>query len=173
MQRLDLVAGDDHLDVGDIRNELRLGRARLRRRLEVAAHARPQRLRLSDVEHSAAVVAEQVDARALRKGLQCFLDFCRPFGHHLKRIAGYCAAPMRAALVLALALLALVACGPIGNGGDGSHKMFVGALDDLVKQPTPAETRQRVQQATAAGFDALGVTTPGHLARSTRIPASC
>ncbi len=84
MQRLDLVAGDDHLDVGDVRNELRLGRARLRRRLEVAAHAGPQRLRLPDVEHSAAVVAEQVDARALRKGLERFLDFCRPFGHVFK-----------------------------------------------------------------------------------------
>ena len=38
--------------------------------------------------------------------------------------------------------------------------MFVGALEDLVKQPTPAEARERVNHATAAGFDALGVTTP-------------
>jgi len=67
---------------------------------------------------------------------------------------------MRAALVIALALLSLVACGPLGESGDGSHKLFVGALEDLVKQPTPAEARNRVQQATAAGFDALGVTTP-------------
>ena len=68
---------------------------------------------------------------------------------------------MRAALAFALALLALVACGPIGEeSGDGEHKMFVGALEDLVKQPTPAETRKRVQDATSAGFDALGVTTP-------------
>ena len=32
--------------------------------LEVLAHARPQRLRLADVEHVAALVAEEVDARA-------------------------------------------------------------------------------------------------------------
>jgi hypothetical protein len=67
---------------------------------------------------------------------------------------------MRAALVIALALLSLVACGPIGGSGDGGHKIFVGALEDLVKQPGPAETRKRVKQASDAGFDALGVTTP-------------
>jgi hypothetical protein len=67
---------------------------------------------------------------------------------------------MRVAAVISLALVALVACGsPIG-GSDGSHKIFVGALEDLVKQPDPAETRVRVKQARAAGFDALGLTTP-------------
>ena len=66
---------------------------------------------------------------------------------------------MRVAAVIALALVALVACGPIG-GSDGSHEIFVGALEDLVKQPDPAETRMRVKQASAAGFDALGLTTP-------------
>ncbi|MDQ5833081.1 MAG: hypothetical protein M3550_08495 [Actinomycetota bacterium] len=67
---------------------------------------------------------------------------------------------MRFAMVIALGLLGLVACGPIGESGDGSHKIFVGALEDLVKQPTPAEARKRVEHATAAGFDALGITTP-------------
>jgi hypothetical protein len=67
---------------------------------------------------------------------------------------------MRAGLVIALALLALVACGPIGEGGDEGHKIFVGALEDLVKQPTPVEARKRVEQATAAGFHAINVTTP-------------
>ena len=38
--------------------------------------------------------------------------------------------------------------------------MFVGALEDLVKQPTPEESRKRVKHATTAGFDALNVTTP-------------
>jgi hypothetical protein len=38
--------------------------------------------------------------------------------------------------------------------------MFVGALEDVVKQPDPAEARKRVQQADAAGLDALGLTTP-------------
>jgi hypothetical protein len=67
---------------------------------------------------------------------------------------------MRAALVIALALLAVVACGPIGGSGDEGHKIFVGALEDLVKQPDLAGTRKRLQHAKEAGFDAIGVTTP-------------
>ena len=63
-------------------------------------------------------------------------------------------------MVIAVGLLGLVACGPIGESGDENHKIFVGALEDLVKQPTPAEARKGVEHATAAGFDALGVTTP-------------
>jgi hypothetical protein len=38
--------------------------------------------------------------------------------------------------------------------------MFVGALEDVVKHPDPAETRKRVKDASDAGFDALGLTTP-------------
>ena len=67
---------------------------------------------------------------------------------------------MRLAMVIALGLLGLVACAPMGESGDEKHGIFVGALEDLVKQPTPAEARKRVEHATAAGFDALGVTTP-------------
>jgi hypothetical protein len=68
---------------------------------------------------------------------------------------------MRFAMLIALGLLALVACGPVGDSeDDGSRTIFVGALEDLVKQPTPAEARKRVEHATTAGFDAIGVTTP-------------
>jgi hypothetical protein len=63
------------------------------------------------------------------------------------------------ALAAAAALLVLAACGPLGSGEDG-HKIFVGALEDVVKQPDLATTGQRVQLATDAGFDALGITTP-------------
>jgi hypothetical protein len=63
------------------------------------------------------------------------------------------------ALAAAAALLVLAACGPLGSGDDG-HKIFVGALEDVVKQPDLATTEQRVQLATDAGFDALGITTP-------------
>jgi hypothetical protein len=63
------------------------------------------------------------------------------------------------ALAAAAALVLLAACGPLGSGDDG-HKIFVGALEDVVKQPDLATTEQRVQLATDAGFDALGVTTP-------------
>jgi hypothetical protein len=63
-------------------------------------------------------------------------------------------------LGLALTLvLALVACGPLGAEESG-HKIFVGALEDLVKQPDPAEARERVLDAKRAGLDALGLTTP-------------
>jgi hypothetical protein len=62
-------------------------------------------------------------------------------------------------LALAAALLVLLAgCGPLGSG-DG-HEIFVGALEDVVKQPDLATTEQRVQLAKDAGFDALGITTP-------------
>ncbi len=64
-------------------------------------------------------------------------------------------------LLIALALLAPVACGPIGVGDSGGgDAIFVGALEDVVKQPEPTETRKRVKQATQAGLDALGLTTP-------------
>ena len=49
MERFGLVAGDDHLDVGDAVRELPDRRAAVSA-LEVAAHARAQRLRLPDVE---------------------------------------------------------------------------------------------------------------------------
>jgi hypothetical protein len=63
-------------------------------------------------------------------------------------------------LAFAAALLVLLAgCGPLGSGNDG-HEIFVGALEDVVKQPDLATTEQEVQLATDAGFDALGITTP-------------
>jgi hypothetical protein len=62
-------------------------------------------------------------------------------------------------LALAAALLVLLAaCNPFGS--DDGHEIFVGALEDVVKQPDLATTEQRVQLATDAGFDALGITTP-------------
>jgi hypothetical protein len=67
---------------------------------------------------------------------------------------------MRVALVIAVALLTPVACGPLGEGESGGGAIFVGALEDVVKQPDAAETRKRVKQASAAGLDALGLTTP-------------
>jgi hypothetical protein len=62
-------------------------------------------------------------------------------------------------LVLAVILFTLVACGPVG-GDETGQKLFVGALEDVVKQPDLATTRDRVRQAKEAGFDALGLTTP-------------
>jgi hypothetical protein len=60
--------------------------------------------------------------------------------------------------VLAVLLLALVACSPLGD--ETGHKVFVGALEDVVKQPDLALTRDRIRQAKQVGFDALGLTTP-------------
>ena len=69
MERLGLVAGDDDLDVRDHRGELGRSRPAVRA-LEVAAHARAQRLRLPDVEHVAVFVPEEVDPRGARERLQ-------------------------------------------------------------------------------------------------------
>src|SRR5438876_5911292 len=41
----------------------------------------------------------------------------------------------------------------------GGHGIFVGALEDAVKESNPAAADGRVAQARRAGFDALGVTT--------------
>ena len=66
---------------------------------------------------------------------------------------------MRLGLALTVtAALALVACAPLGD--DTGHDIFVGALEDVVKHPDPAESQRRVRQASAIGFDALGITTP-------------
>lgn len=63
-------------------------------------------------------------------------------------------------LALAIVLLTLLAgCGPLEPGDDG-HRIFVGALEDVVKQPDPLQADQRVQLAVDAGFNALGITTP-------------
>jgi hypothetical protein len=63
-------------------------------------------------------------------------------------------------LALVAALLTLLAgCGPLGSGDDG-HRIFVGALEDVVKQPDPADAEERVKLAQEARFDALGITTP-------------
>ena len=81
MQRLDLAAGDDHLDVGDPVRELSDCMPDVRRRLEVAAHTRPQRLGLADVEDLAARVAEDVDAGLRRQPFQLVF---KPFLHRLQ-----------------------------------------------------------------------------------------
>ena len=73
MERLDLVLRDDHLDVLDPLGKLANGGARVDSGgLEVRANARPQRLRLADVEDVALAVAEEVDARLRGNRLQLF-----------------------------------------------------------------------------------------------------
>ena len=69
---------------------------------------------------------------------------------------------MRLALALVLAFALLTAgCGSIGDSSDeGDDSMFIGALEDVVKDPNPAEADRRVALTGRAGFDALNVTTP-------------
>ena len=75
VERLHLAAGDDHLEVGDPRHEPRNRRSVVAAPLlEVRAHARPERLRLADVEDVAALVPEEVDARLRGNRLQFPLD---------------------------------------------------------------------------------------------------
>ena len=77
MERLDLGVGHDHLEVGDPLGQAADPGAGLK----IAAHARPKRLRLADVEHLAAVVVEQVDARFRRQRLQLVLELWDLSGH--------------------------------------------------------------------------------------------
>ena len=84
VQRLDLGARDDHLDVVHALRQLRDRRPVAAARLEVRAHARAQRLRLADVEDLALLVAEEVDARLRREALQLLGD---ALGRHEARLA--------------------------------------------------------------------------------------
>ncbi len=82
-QGLRLVAGDDDLDVCD--SALELGDCHTAvAALEVAAHARPERLRLAHVERFALLVAKDVDARLAREpGKRSF----KVFTHSLASVA--------------------------------------------------------------------------------------
>ena len=71
VERLGLVPRDDDLEVRDPRRELRDGGPSVAA-LEVAAHARAQRLRLSDVQHVAPSVAEEIDAGLARQRPKLF-----------------------------------------------------------------------------------------------------
>src|SRR5206468_5399971 len=74
MQRLDLGVGDDHLDVGDAVRQLRDRRARVGARLEVAANAWAELLRLADVQDLPALVSEEVDTRLRGKRLELVFE---------------------------------------------------------------------------------------------------
>ena len=75
VERLDLGAGDDHLEVVDSGDESRDRLAGVAASgLEVRAHAWAQRLRLADVEHAALGVAKEVDARLRGQAFQLVAD---------------------------------------------------------------------------------------------------
>ena len=64
--------------------------------------------------------------------------------------------------LLAAALAAAVAVGAWAlflRSTDDGHPIWVGALEDAVKQPDPATAEARVALASKAGFNALGLTT--------------
>jgi hypothetical protein len=65
-------------------------------------------------------------------------------------------------LLLAAGLAAIVALGGwffFLRSSDDGHGIWVGALEDSVKQVDPATADEQVQLASRAGFDALNVTT--------------
>src|SRR5204862_7489007 len=74
VQSLHLVLGDDHLDVLDALGKLPDSGSGVEALLEVRAHARPERLGLSDVQHVALLVAEEIDARLRRQRPQPVLE---------------------------------------------------------------------------------------------------
>ena len=78
MERLDLVAGHDRLDLGHAPDEPSDPWTSVAATLEIAAHARAQRFRLAHVEDLAVFAVEEVDARGSRKRPQLLVE--RP-GH--------------------------------------------------------------------------------------------
>ena len=73
-QRLDLVGGGDELEVGRPPDELRYARRLRVSGREVRAQAITQPQGLADVDDLRLAVAEHVDARAVRNGLQPSFD---------------------------------------------------------------------------------------------------
>jgi hypothetical protein len=73
-ERLELVVGDDELEIGDVPDEgvgLGIGGPR---DLEVRPHAPPQRRRLADIDHLRLGVLVQVHARPLRQAGQLLVE---------------------------------------------------------------------------------------------------
>jgi hypothetical protein len=74
VQRLDLAAGDDHLDVGDALRKLRNCVPDVGRGLEVTAYAGPQRFGLANVEDVPPRVPEDVDTGLRRQPFQLLFE---------------------------------------------------------------------------------------------------
>src|SRR5262249_23003231 len=131
-------------------------RASVGRPLEVRPYARPQRLGLADVEHTAVVVAEEVDARLRREALELFLD---PLRHVLRSgyrggVRGLLAA---AAAAAALTMLVPNVLPPSAHAGGPS--LQIGAAEDDVKAPSLLETKAKLDLLRLAGLNAVRVTS--------------
>src|SRR5439155_21126181 len=74
MERLHLVLGHDHLDVGDPLGQLADRGPTVHALLEVGAHPRPQGLRLADVQHLARLVSKEVHPRPRGQGFQLIVE---------------------------------------------------------------------------------------------------
>jgi hypothetical protein len=77
-------------------------------------------------------------------------------------------------ILLAAGLAATLAAGAwalLLRSSDDSHSIWVGALEDAVKQPDPATADARVALATRAGFNVLAITTLWTLGQSEPDPA--
>ena len=166
VQRLDLGVRDDHLDVGDPLGQALDRRARVRRGLEVRAHARPQRLGLADVEHLAALVAEEVDARLRREPFQLLFDMC---GHGRARVASdpvkkAVLAAVVAAAALGGVILAVVLSGGGGDDTSSGTSPTTGAHGTTVSTGTvPATTSDsttRRETTTAGGTTSAAPAPP-------------
>src|SRR5581483_2049113 len=156
VERLDLGARDDHLERGDAPRQLLDLGAGIRRGLEVRADARPERLRLADVEHLAALVAEEVDAGLRRQRLQ--LLFHTVLHGHGYRSRSMLAATLRILSVLAAAL----AVAPAAFAG--GPQLVLGATEDAVRAPTLVQAKAQMDLLVLAGFRAVRITqvwTPG------------
>src|SRR5262249_20208714 len=126
MERLDLAARYDRLDVGDAVDELVDAEPVVAAPgLEVLAHARTQRLGLADVKDVSPSGAEDVDARLRREAFQLVFDMLGP---HMTQRIGALARIGAASLVLLFA---------VGCGGPKPHPIVVGAVEDTAKNGDP------------------------------------
>ena len=168
VERLDLGAGDDHLDVRDPLRQQPDLRAAVLAVLEVRAHARAERLRLADVEDVAFRVAEQVDARASRAAVSAVLDaFSHRHGYRSRGDEGHDPALWRR-------LARRSSLAPAAHAG-GPASCSARPRTPSARRRSPTR-RRRWTSSSLAGFRAVRITqvwAPGERAVSRARTARC
>ena len=149
VERFDLGAGDDHLDVLHAFGQLLDLRPTVLRGLEVRADPGPQRLRLADVEDVAAGVPEEVDARLRRQPFQLVLE---PRSHLPATVAEL----MRASILRISTVVAALALAPAAHAAGPS--LVLGATEDAVRSVTLAESKTQMDLLALAGFRGVRIT---------------
>ena len=153
VERLGLRARDDHLDVVDAPGERRGARSRVAA-LEVAAHARAQRLRLPDVQDFSGLVPKEVDAGPSWEPPELFFKvFSQSRAQRIDVRFGVLTRPFRAARPSSRRRSP--------HAGPG---LVVGAVEDDVRATTLVDAQAKMTAFRLAGFRAVRIEsywTPG------------